>query len=116
MSEYEVHTGLPTLSMLPMVNTNFMVVEKVEIEVPRSGNYHDVSNGVFGDDSGDFDLLSNDVLYLPSITKVLLAVNKYPNLKQNQLFTPSSLEFFEDVVKIRGSILEIINIERVNNE
>jgi hypothetical protein len=116
MSNYEVHMGLPTLSMLPMVNTNFTVIEKIEIEIPRSGNYHELSSGVFDKDSGDFDLFSKGVLYLPSITKVLLAVNKYPNLKQNQIFTPMSIEFFDDVVKIRGSVLEIINIERVSNE
>lgn len=107
----EIHNGLPSMSLLPLANANFMVIQNISISLPRKGNYHELLPEIFDEAHGDFNILDNNILYLPSITKVLLAVNKYPALKQNQIFTPSSFEFKDDSVTINGSILEILNIE-----
>lgn len=107
-----VYTGLPTLSLLPMVSTNFKVVNTIKIDIPREGNYHELQPKVFSEEHGEFKLMDNDVLYLPAITKILIATNNYPKLAGNQLFAPLSFEFKEDVVEIQGSILEIISVEQ----
>lgn len=105
-----VHTGLPTACLLPLRNAEFTVVEEIKITLPRSGVYSEVSPELFKEDDGEFNLLKDGVFYLPSITKVLLATNKYPNLNGNQLFTPSVIIFNDDTVEIQGSVLEIIKI------
>lgn len=110
---HEVYKGLPTMSLLPLVNTNFKIIKTIKLDIPRKGAYNKIAPAVFGEDDGEFDLLSNDILYLPAITKILLAVGKYPQLNQNQIFTIRSFEFEEDLVVIQGGILEIITIETV---
>ena len=107
----EIHNGLPSMSLLPLANANFMVIQNISIDLPRRGSYHELLPDIFDETHGDFNILDNNILYLPSITKVLLAASKYPALKQNQIFTPSSFEFKDDSVTINGSILEILNIE-----
>lgn len=108
----EIYEGLPTLSLLPLINAQFKVIGDIQIIIPREGNYHEMQPEVFDKDSGSYKLLDNDLLYLPAITKVLLATNSYPNLERNQLFAPLSFEFKEDTVKIQGSILEILTVEQ----
>lgn len=111
--EQEVFKGLPTLSLLPLVNTDFKVIKTVQFNIPKKGVYNELSPEIFLEDSGEFNLFDNDTLYLPSITKVLLAIGKYPELKQNQIFTIASLEVDKEVVIVTGSILEILKIEAV---
>jgi len=111
----DVHNGVPSLSLLPLANVNFVVVKNISFSIPRKGNYHNLSPEIFDEVHGDFDILDNDILYLPSITKVLLAVNRYPDLTQSQIFTPLSFEFTDDEVIISGSVLEIINLEEDKN-
>ncbi len=108
--ENEAYIGLPTMCLLPINKTRFKVVKNLRLEVVRKGSYHELSPKIFDKDSGDFNLLDNDVLYIPSITKVLLAEGKYPELKENQIFSPLSLTFTDETVIIEGMILEIINI------
>lgn len=107
----QIYQGLPTLSLLPLNNTKFKVVNQIRITLPREGNYHELQPKVFEESHGDFKLLDNDILYLPAITKVLLATNSYPRLETNQLFAPLSLQFDEEEVIVMGSILEIIEVE-----
>lgn len=109
--EAEIVTGLPTLSLMPLTETRFKVVDQLKIIVPREGKYRDINSDIFKEGDGSFNILDNNTLYLPSITKVLLATGRYPNLNQNQVFTPFSFEFEEDTVVIQGSILEIISIK-----
>ena len=112
----DVYEGLPTLSLLPLVNTRFKVVGSTKITLPREGSYYKLLPEVFSEEHGDFKVLDNDILYLPSITKVLLATNNYPKLKQNQIFSPYSFEFTDDSVIVKGSILEILSVEAPKNE
>lgn len=104
------HVGLPTLCLLPLRNAEFTVVEEIKITIPRKGKYSELSSELFKDEDGEFNLLDEDVFYLPAITKVLLATGNYPNLKGNQLFTPAVVIFNDDSVEIQGSVLEIIKI------
>lgn len=106
-----VYVGLPTMCLLPLNKTHFKTVGNLKIEVPRSGNYNTIAPEVFNTDSGDFDLLANDIFYLPAITKVLLATGKYPELKANQIFAPAAFSFEDSNVIIEGTILEILNVE-----
>lgn len=111
MDEGTVFTGVPTMCLLPLTNTRFKVIDEIKIALPRKGVYSELAYDIFDGDAGDFELLTQkNALYLPSITKVLLAEGKYPNLTSNQLFAPFVLVFEEDVVSIEGSILEILNV------
>jgi len=107
------YTGLPTMSLLPLTNVEFSQIKEIEIVIPRAGNYADLDIDLFKEVDGKFNILDtkSSTLYLPSITKVLLASNKYPELAPNQLFTPSSFTFTTDSVVIKGSILEIFKIK-----
>ena len=100
----EVYSGVPTLSLFPMKNCKFKVVQQIEIEIPLKGDYNKIAPELFPDESGEFDF-SEDFIYLPAITKVLLAIGQYPDLESNQVFTPLGLELREDTVAIPGSIL-----------
>lgn len=103
--------GTPTMVLLPARNYHFRVLDKeYKITVPRAGNYAELAPEVFDEDAGMFKLLDeeNAVMYLPAISKVLFAVNKYPNLKNNQLFAPVALVFDEDTVDILGQVVEIL--------
>lgn len=111
----QIYEGIPTLSLLPLANTQFKVVNSLKIVVPRKGNYHEMQPKVFEKEHGDYNLLDNDTLYLPAITKVLLATNNYPKLAGNQLFAPFSLEFEKDTVVIKGSILEIMKVQETSD-
>jgi len=112
--EEKIFNGLPTLSLMPLAETQFKVVDEISISIPRRGIYEDLQPKVFSEKDGGFDILNDgNIVYLPSITKVLLATNKYPKLKQNQVFTPLYFGFTEDEVQIQGSILEIIKVKGV---
>lgn len=103
-----IYEGLPTLALLPVHNIKFKQVKELVITIPRSGNYNELNPDVFGTDAGEFDILNAEMLYVPSITKVLLATSKYPALKLNQIFAPAILIFNDEEVEIRGSVLEIV--------
>jgi len=103
--------GTPTMVMFPARNFHFRVSKSEhEITIPRKGNYHKIAPEVFTEEDGDFMVYDEDnaVMYLPAITKILFAVNKYPDLEANQLFAPIALLFDEDVVRIIGQIVEML--------
>ena len=111
MSADTVFTGVPTMCLLPLTNTKFKVVNSIHISLSRRGTYSELAPDLFYESDGTFELLTQkNALYLPSITKVLLAEGKYPQLEDNQVFVPSVLVFEDDTVVIEGSILEILNI------
>jgi len=103
--------GTPTMVMFPARNFYFRVSKSEhKITIPRKGNYHKIAPEIFTEEDGDFMLYDeeNTVMYLPAITKILFAVEKYPDLKNNQLFAPIALLFNEDTVDIVGQIVEIL--------
>jgi hypothetical protein len=103
--------GTPTMVMFPARNFHFSVSKtEHEIVIPRKGNYHELAPEIFTKEDGDFMVYDEDnaVMYLPAITKILFAVNKYPDLAQNQLFAPIALLFDEDVVRIVGQVVEML--------
>lgn len=104
-----IYEGLPTLALLPANNIKFKQVKELKITIPRSGNYKELNPVAFDINSGEFDILNAEMLYVPSITKVLLATGKYPMLEYNQIFAPAILIFDDEEVEIRGSVLEILS-------
>ena len=103
--------GTPTMVMFPPRNFFFRVSKnEYKITIPRKGNYHEIAPEIFTEEDGDFMLYDeeNAVMYLPAITKILFAVDKYPALENNQLFAPIALLFNEDTVDIVGQIVEIL--------
>ena len=103
--------GTPTMVMFPARNFYFKVSKtEHEIVIPRKGNYHELAPEVFTEEDGDFMVQDeeNAVMYLPAITKILFAVNKYPALEHNQLFAPIALVLDEDVVRIVGQVVEML--------
>lgn len=101
--------GTPPAALLPARNYLFRVLtDHHMIEIPRKGKYKDLAPEFFKDDDGEFNILDdNGVLFMPSITKVLFALKKYPDLENNQLFIPHTFEFKEDVVVVIGQAIEL---------
>ena len=103
--------GTPTMVMLPAGNYYFKVLDdKHKITITRAGLYHELDPEFFAEEDGEFNLYDADksIMYLPSVTKVLFAEKKYPDLKHNQLFAPIALVFNEETVDILGQVLELL--------
>jgi len=121
LNEWSMDTaqvGTPTMVMFPAKNFYFRVSKNEhKITIPRKGNYHKIAPEVFTEEDGDFMVYDeeNKVMYLPAITKILFAVEKYPDLASNQLFAPIALIFNEDTVDIVGQIVEILPPQSVKS-
>ena len=102
-------TGLPSLLLFPASNYTFKVSEKeYTIKVPRKGCYADLCPEHFKEEDGEFCIYDEEskVLYIPAITKVLFAVNQYPELEFNQFFAPIALIIEDDTVSLVGQVVE----------
>ena len=114
----DAQVGTPTMVMFPARNFHFRVAKNEhEIVIPRKGNYHEIAPEVFSEEEGDFMVYDeeNAVMYLPAITKILFAVEKYPDLAANQLFAPVALLFDEEEVHIIGQVVEMLPPPRVRS-
>jgi len=114
----ESQTGTPTMVMFPARNFQFKVSKtEYTITIPRKGNYAKIAPEIFSEEDGDFMVYDeeNAVLYLPALTKILFAVEKYPALANNQLFAPIALILDPDEVSIVGQIVEILPPEAVKS-
>ena len=101
--------GTPTMMLLPARNYKFKVYpEEYDITIPKKGFYKDLDEEMYSEEDGEFNILDNDILYMPSISKILFATSKYPDLKDNQAFTPIALVIEEDEVRIIGSVIEML--------
>jgi len=114
----ESQTGTPTMVMFPARNFQFKVSKtEYTITIPRKGNYAEIAPEIFSKEDGDFMVYDeeNAVLYLPALTKILFAVEKYPALANNQLFAPIALIIDPDEVSIVGQVVEILPPEVVKS-
>jgi hypothetical protein len=110
--------GTPPLSLFPAKNYVFKVSdEHYVIRIPRKGNYHELAPDIFDEAAGEFNVFDEQtgIMFLPSISKILFATKKYPDLKFNQFFVPYSL-FFEgdDEVLISGQVVDMMLIKNDN--
>lgn len=105
--EEKIVHGTPSMVFLPAINYVWKVQDReYKIEIPRKGKYADLAPGFFNEDHGEFHILDDDIIFMPSLSKVLFATGKYPDLAPNQLFAPTALIFEENKVVIVGQILE----------
>ena len=101
--------GTPTMMLLPARNYKFKVYpEDHTIIIPRRGSYKDLDGKAYTEEDGEFDLLKDDILYMPSISKILFATSKYPDLKDNQAFIPIAIIVEKDQVQIIGNVIEML--------
>jgi len=101
--------GTPTMMLLPAKNYKFKVYpEEYNITIPRRGFYKDFDADLYTEEDGEFNILANDILYMPSISKVLFATSQYPDLEDNQAFTPIAMVVEENDVQIIGNIIEML--------
>ena len=114
-AEVKEAVGTPSMTIMPARNYNFKVLDgQYRISIPRKGKYVDIDPKFFSERDGEFEIFNEDsgVLYLPAITKVLFATNKYPDLASNQLFVPAVFIFREEEIIILAQVLEMkINLE-----
>jgi len=112
--------GTPPMLLLPAKEYKFRIDDNnYIIELPRRGFYHDLAPDIFSIEDGEFNILDeqSNTLYTPSITKVLFAVGKYPDLKFNQFFVPYCINFKSDLVVLVGQIVSMIpNISTTTEE
>lgn len=113
--EFKKVNGTPTMMMLPARNYTFNIYENdYSIVIPRKGTYKDLDEVFFDEDDGGFDILAHveeekgEVLFVPSLSKVLFAAAKYPKLENDQAFVPIAIIFREDEVEIVGNIIQMI--------
>jgi len=108
----EVTIGTPTMVLLPARNYCFNVVKaEHKITIPRKGSYKDLDSSFYSEEDGEFNLLGDEenTMFLPSISKVLFGVKKYPDLKSNQLFAPVAMIFRKNTVDIIGQVIEMLD-------
>jgi hypothetical protein len=104
--------GTPTMVLLPAKNYKFKVYpEEYNIIIPRKGAYKDLDEGEYTEKDGEFSILDKDILYIPSISKILFATSQYPELEDNQAFTPIALVIEKDRVQIIGNVIEMLKEE-----
>lgn len=109
--EESTHIGTPTMVLMPARNYKFKVINKeIKITVPRKGTYYDLDKEFYTKAEGEFNIYdeANAVMYIPSITKVLFGLKKYPALESNQLFAPIALVFNDDEVDVIGQVIEML--------
>ena len=110
-----VNVGLPPMLMMAANHYPYKIVhEKVKITIPRKGSYKDIDPAFFKDNPigmEEFDIFDEEtkVLFPPQITKVLLATERYPALKPNEVFVPIALIFREETMDIIGTIFEMLD-------
>lgn len=117
--EYVKVVGTPTMLMLPARNYKFMVdTTEYVITLPRRGKYVDFDPELFTEEDGDFEILAGSeeesvesILYMPSLTKVLFGASKYPDMRENQAFTPIAIIVREDEIDIVGNVIEMLSEE-----
>lgn len=111
--ENKIMKGTPPMAMLPAKDYFFKVnSEGFEARMPRRGNYHALAPDFFSEDAGDFNIYDekSKILYLPSITKVLFAISKYPALDPDQFLIPYIVKFEDDEVVLIGQIVTIVAV------
>ena len=110
-TDLEIQVGTPSMVLMPARNYAFEVSkETYTIVIPRKGEYNEMEPNLFSKEDGKFDLYNSrkGVMFLPAISKVLFAANKYPDLEDDQLFAPISLVFKKDTVEISGQVVNMI--------
>jgi len=107
--------GTPTPMMLPARNYKFRVYdEEFSVTIPRKGRYVDLDDKMYTEEDGAFDLMQYSrkdkaqIIYLPTLSRVLFATAQYPDIKDTQAFTPIALIIKKDVVEIIGNLIEMI--------
>jgi len=109
--EQKLQVGTPSMVLMPARNYAFKVSEEIHtIIIPRRGEYNEIEPNLFSKKDGEFELYNSRkrIMYLPAISKVLFATNKYPDLEDNQLFAPISLVFKKDTVEISGQLIDMV--------
>ena len=113
-SEFQDVVGTPTPMMLPARNYKFSVYDKeYKITIPRKGKYVELDDEMFTEEDGDFNIMQYSrkdrahMLYLPDLSRILFATSQYPDLKDNQAFTPIALVIKTNTVEIVGNLIEM---------
>lgn len=108
--------GTPTAVLLPARNYKFKVFQKdYTITIPKKGKYVDLDPDMFTEDDGEFSFMSYDnskkhhTIYIPALSKILFATSQYPQMTDNQAFTPIALIIKKDTVDIIGNLIEMIS-------
>lgn len=106
-----INIGTPPAVLFPARNYKFKVVnDNVTISISRMGSYNELAPEIFDEEDGSYNIFDEgkSVLYMPSITKVLFAEHKYPDLEVNQLFVLLGIKLHTETVDIVGQIIEIM--------
>ena len=92
--------GTPPIGLLPKNNYKYNINSKeVIINIPIDDNIVGISD--------IFDA-ENNVFYMRNISDILIKLELYPKLKQNQLFSPSVVLFKKKAVEIIGNVITMI--------
>jgi len=114
-NEFKKVVGTPTMMLLPARNYTFKVFEQDHsIIIPRKGKYKDFDDKLFTEEDGEFNIMdyvskeTGNVLFVPSLSKVLFATAKYPELQDDQAFIPVAILIRDEEVEIIGNIIQML--------
>lgn len=107
--------GTPTMMLLPARNYVFKVFEQDHsITIPRKGKYVDFDSKLFTEEDGEFNIMdyvsekTGQVLFVPSLSKILFATSRYPDLQDDQAFLPVVILIHDEEVEIIGNIIQML--------
>jgi len=92
--------GTPPIGLLPKNNYKFNIGSKeIIINIPIDDDIVGISD--------IFDA-ENNIFYMCNISDILIKLELYPKLKQNQLFSPTVVLFKKKAVEIIGNVITMI--------
>ncbi|MBV5347950.1 hypothetical protein JZU46_07035 [bacterium] len=101
--------GVPTICFLQARNYKFMVsTDSYMMKVPVKGTYKELDPDFFSEDDGDFTIYDGDDINVASLSRVLFAAKKYPNLADNQVFCPLKFALSGDEVTVYGQVVQLL--------
>jgi len=92
--------GTPPIGLLPKNNYKFNINSKeIIISIPIDDDIVGISD--------IFDA-ENNVFYIRNVSDILIKLELYPKLEQNQLFSPTVVLFKKKAIEIIGNIITMI--------
>lgn len=107
--ETEFLTGVPTMCFLPARNYQFTVSDVVSIELPVKGKFVDLDPEYFKDSTLEFELVTEGIINITSISRILFSIGKYPDLKDNEIFCPINFIINDKSLLITGQVVTMLH-------
>ncbi len=105
VQEEKIVVGMPSANFLPLAKYKFKhLTGLASLTVPVRGTFPEDSGF-----KGEFDICpSVGIILFGTLTQVMLALGKYPNLEEGQRFILSGLELDGENILVIGRVVELV--------